>query len=669
MRLFARPSLITTSQCCIALCCMLSISVFAQTDAYQQLQSQRTDYQALIKRIRTTPVRQLDTLVDDIQAMRDYPLFPYLYYELVNRNLTYSNRKQINAFLRDVKEVPIRNRLLKKWLVYLAKNNYKTVFLKTYEGGLGTDLLCRNLHIKRVKNQLDEAWYQQVEVIWLSGYSLPDACDPVLAYWRQQGKLKPALAIARMSLAGESGQRSLSRYLKRYAPKESHYIADLWNQVRRNPVTTLKPERFPFHYPQYDSAIVKWGLNKMSWRDPQRVIKALPKWQNSGKLSANDIQSIKETLAISLTLDNSPQAREWLMRAASPTASQSLWRWYLMHAVKAQQWSKVVDIVKTAPQAYRSSSEFSYWYAKALLHTKQIDQSQQQFGLLAKQRHYYGFLAAAHIDAEPNLSPQSLQVEAASTQFVQKHPQALRARELFFLDELVSARREWFALMKTLSPSQQRAAVRVAYSWNWYDQAIVGALKVGAKNDLAIRFPTAFMHEFEQQASHYNIQPSYAMAIARRESSFMEDAVSSANARGIMQLLPDTARYLISLNGVLRPAFQRHMAHSSINRELVKAESNIEFGVGFLRYLQQKLGNDQVLVAAAYNAGWRKVERWLPKNQSIPADIWIDSIPFKETREYVKAILTYQLIYEWHRKQPLQQFKVLAAKQISPLTP
>ncbi len=637
--------------------------------ASKELESKREAYLSLKKRIQKTSTRQLNSLVDDIEDMQDYPLFPYLYYELVKRNISYNNRAQIEDFLNDVKQVPIRNKLLKTWLKYLADNNYKTLFLDSYEAGLGTDLLCRQLHIRRVKGQLDESWYQQVEVIWLSGYSLPDACDPVLAFWRQGGGLKPDLAIERMSLAGEAGQRSLSYYLRRYAPDDSHYIAELWSQVRRNPKLALRSQRFPFRYAKYDSAIVQWGLKKMSWRDPDAVINALSGWQNSRKLSANALQEIKETLAISLTLENSSKAREWLMRAASKSASHGLWRWYLLHAVRDQQWSQVIDIVKTAPAAQKTSSEFAYWHARALLETDNIDAAKATFNELAKQRHYYGFMAAAYMGQPPSLNIQSLLVEPEQTQFVNTHPQALRARELFFANELVNARREWFAFMKKLSPTQRQAAVLKAHEWEWFDQAIVGALRVGAINDLTIRFPTAHLADFEKMSEYYEVEPSLALSIARRESSFMEDAVSSANARGLMQLLPDTAKYLIKLNGALRPGFQKRVSRGSIYGELANAKTNIELGVGFLHYLHQRLNTENTaVIAAAYNAGWRKVEQWLPKETTMPLDIWIDTIPFKETREYVKAILAYQVIYDWQRQQPLDRFTTLLNTQISPST-
>jgi soluble lytic murein transglycosylase len=122
------------------------------------------------------------------------------------------------------------------------------------------------------------------------------------------------------------------------------------------------------------------------------------------------------------------------------------------------------------------------------------------------------------------------------------------------------------------------------------------------------------------------------MAIARRESSFRTDAISSVGAAGLMQLMPGTARYV---------------AQEKVTRNaLFNANDNIEYGMQYLRYLMDKLNNNPVLVSASYNAGWRKVLEWLPANEALPVDIWIENIPYKETRAYVKAVMAYQHIYD-----------------------
>jgi soluble lytic murein transglycosylase len=112
----------------------------------------------------------------------------------------------------------------------------------------------------------------------------------------------------------------------------------------------------------------------------------------------------------------------------------------------------------------------------------------------------------------------------------------------------------------------------------------------------------------------------------------MTDAISPADARGLMQILPSTARYLEN---------RRVSA-----KDLLDADVNARIGNKYLRYLMNKLDNNSLLATASYNAGWRKVNQWLPESGSVPADIWVETIPYRETRNYVKAVLAYQQIYQ-----------------------
>ncbi|MFC3094262.1 hypothetical protein DRW07_14755 [Alteromonas sediminis] len=628
------------------------------------LEAQRERYAYLQKRIRSVPVSRLHTLEDDVQDMASYPLFPYLYYELVNRQVSYNNRKQIRAFLRDTKGVPVRRQLLRKWLRYLAKHHYQTVFLQEYEPGLGTELLCRQLHFTRKKHGADAAWHEQVEVLWLAGFSQPEACDPVLHYWRTNGKLTSELAIQRIGLAGEQGKTGLTRYLRRYAPENARFLSDKWVDVHRNSATVLSPRSLPFTLPEQERKIAKWGLNKASWRIPERVATNLPIWEASGKLPQNDLQSITETLAISLTLDAHPSSQQWLERASTANAGNNVWRWHLAHVVKQQQWKAVLDVVEQAPVSVRETGEFRYWNARALESVGRIAEANNIMTALATERHYYGFLASAKRAVAPSYNLAALAVDEQVYNNIMQHPQAQRARELFYHKEYTPARREWYALNRELNVNEKRAAVKLASEWGWHDQAIVGVLRTGDRDAVDLRFPLAFADEMVEQANRYNVEPAFSLAIARRESSFMVDAVSSANARGLMQVLPSTATYLVKHADVLSQRLQRKLDSGPIQRYLFNPETNIELGLGYLKYLEQKLGTNPVLIAAAYNAGWHKVIEWLPRDKPVPMDIWIDNIPFKETREYVKAVMAYQQIYEWQLGHNSHLFANLSAMQV-----
>jgi soluble lytic murein transglycosylase len=166
----------------------------------------------------------------------------------------------------------------------------------------------------------------------------------------------------------------------------------------------------------------------------------------------------------------------------------------------------------------------------------------------------------------------------------------------------------------------------------WYDRDIFTLAKVGYLNDVNLRFPLGFETEIKHYAGNQKINPAWAFAITRRESSFMSDANSPAGAKGLMQIMPATAKQL---------------ARKKVsNQYLFKAKNNIKLGTKYLRNLLDRHHGNQVLATAAYNAGPHRVKSWLKDAKPLPADVWIETIPFKETREYVKSVLAYQQIYQ-----------------------
>ena len=230
-------------------------------------------------------------------------------------------------------------------------------------------------------------------------------------------------------------------------------------------------------------------------------------------------------------------------------------------------------------------------------------------------------------------------------------PEAKRAFELFAIGRFHHARQEWNYWLRKLNKREKLVASKVAHEMQWYDRAIFTLAREGYLNDVDLRFPLGFESEIKQYAGDQKINPAWAFAIARRESSFMSDANSSAGAKGLMQIMPGTAKQL---------------ARKKVtNKYLFNAKNNIKLGTKYLRKLLDRHDGNQVLATAAYNAGPYRIKSWLKDAQPLPADVWIETIPFKETREYVKSVLAYQQIYQDKVGQTGSLFDQILAMNIS----
>ena len=215
----------------------------------------------------------------------------------------------------------------------------------------------------------------------------------------------------------------------------------------------------------------------------------------------------------------------------------------------------------------------------------------------------------------------------------------LRAFELYKVNELTSARKEWHYATRDWAPEQFIAGAKLAEAHGWYQQAIISMAKAQAWNDLNTRFPLAHEELFQQQADVSDIDVNLLTAIARRESAFASDAKSSAGALGLLQLLPSTGKKTARKLGL------------RVNRyDLLTPNYSIKLGAAYLSELLDEFNGNRLLACAAYNAGPHRVKKWLKRlENAVPSDVWIETIPYKETREYVQNVMTYAVIYGYRR--------------------
>src|SRR6185312_2926998 len=208
-----------------------------------------------------------------------------------------------------------------------------------------------------------------------------------------------------------------------------------------------------------------------------------------------------------------------------------------------------------------------------------------------------------------------------------------RAFEWFALDRLREARREWDFAMSQLDPAARRRAAAAASKLGWYDRAVYGLNQGDDLHLYELRFPLARRAEIERDAQNAGIDPSWAYAIIRAESAWTTDAHSGADAWGLMQLLPGTAKQLAKVEKV---AF-------STATDLFDPDLNIRLGTRYLADMALHYGGSPWLASAAYNAGADPVARWVDARDALEPDFFIETIPYKETREYVARVLAFSV--------------------------
>jgi soluble lytic murein transglycosylase len=307
----------------------------------------------------------------------------------------------------------------------------------------------------------------------------------------------------------------------------------------------------------------------------------------------------------------------------------------LRFVLSRQKWDLIYKWTQQLPRHLRTKDEWRYWNARALGELGKKEEFKARLRTLAKERSFYGFLAADLVKVDYNLNYRPSKVGAVVLNKLKHNQGLLRSREMFLLNRFTSSRREWRAATRNMKHEQLKGAAIIARDWGLHDRSIVVLAQGGLWDDLGLRFPIVHRKQVDRMAQEKNVESAWVFAVIRQESTFIQDAHSPAGALGLMQLMPSTAR-----------STARKLKMKSPKKEkILQPDVNIRLGTTYLRIVLNELGQNKVLATAAYNAGPGRVRRWLPK-KAVPADIWVATVPIDETRGYLERVLAYTVIYK-----------------------
>jgi soluble lytic murein transglycosylase len=583
------------------------------------------------------------------QQLDKYPLRPYLDQKRLMHNISLSKKAEILKFLNEYQDSPLARPLRKKWLKYLAKRNRQDLFISSYKPVAGVAMTCYYYRYKLNKGALEKDILPKVTPLWVVGKSQPKACDPLFKKWQQAGYRTESLVWQRIKLAAIGGKHTLIPYLTKLLPKNQQYIASLWHKVRRDPAYISRLSRFR-NKSAAEAEVFTYGIKRLIWRNPKSALKVYKQALTAFTFSVKQQQLITKKFALALASKNHKNAQKWLHEVEDTLLDSSLIQWRIAAALRTQNWESISTELNSLPQANQKEILWRYWYGRSLIETGNQKQGKLILEEVATKRHYYGFLASSYLGIPYTLQDKPLAFSADEKKQAFSHPAAKRAFEFFRLGRFHQARKEWNFWLKHLNDKQKLIAAKLANEEKWFDRAIFTLSKVGYLDDVNLRFPLAFNDEIIRNADNNKINPAWAFAIARRESSFMPDAHSPVGAKGLMQIMPGTAKQLIR--------------RSVSNKYLLNARNNIKLGTKYLRKLLEKNKGNRVLATASYNAGPYRVKSWLKGKPAIPVDMWIETIPYKETRDYVKSVLAYQQIYQVRVGQTDSLFDELIGMEI-----
>ena len=582
----------------------------------------------------------------------DYPLLPYVELARLRNNLHRVPVSEIEGFLKRHEGEAPAFLLRRRWLRQLADRREWRKFIEWYPGDAPVELRCR--HARALLATGDRAGaLEAAQTLWTSGKSRPKSCDPVFAVWLESDRFSPSLAWKRIELAMARGNVRLVRYLERFLDPADRKLAAAWRAIHKNPrrvgTTPLDGE------PSRIETVLVHGLERLARFDPAAAAEALARVEARTGLGSAARAAVARRIGLSFAHRHEPQAVDWLRRVDAAHADEHAQRWRAAAAALHARWGEVIEAVASMPEKERGRERWRYWRARALEASDRTDEARAEFESLARERDYYGFLAADRLGTGYRFNHRPLAVAAATVERVAATPAVRRALELLALERRVDARREWYRGTRGFDQEELKAASWIARCRDWHGRAILTIVRTPEQDDIELRFPLAFRDTVESASSRRSLSPATVYAFIRQESAFMPDARSAVGALGLMQIMPRTGRALMRETG-------RQWRN---NRQLLAPDLNVTLGTHYVRSLLSRTGGRLPLAAASYNAGPHRVRGWLPADGEVEAAVWIDNIPFTETRRYVRRILAYSAIYE-HR---LGQRPTRLSERMPPVPP
>lgn len=576
----------------------------------------------------------------------NYELAPYLDYLVLKKQLRDSNdagqtqhlQTQLQNFANTAASLGVLERLEKAWLNHLARTNQWSLLISQYpKVSKPSDYLkCQRTRAELATQGRIANPQKAVQSLWLVPGSQSSACDPVFEHLFAQQQISDAQVWQRFNKAVNSGNAKLGQYLldTHLAPKY-HGQAKLWLKYRKDPIAAVEEAiRSPKLYSR--SMMVK-AMRRVADRDADKAQEFWPKLQKRYRFTDAEQAKVQAGMGLHAALQKRPYAEQILSQVSGKALTKSIREWRVRNAIQNYDWPRVSHWISKLRASEQDDWRWRYWRARANEEQGATAAATQEYQILAQDRGYYSWLSADRLGARYNIEHIPLTANNAVQQSILQRSNIRRALEMHAVKLPSFAKPAWNRGIKGLSRAELAQAALIAAEVDWPNQAIRTLSRARNNDDQSIRYPIAYSDHLTSRTDQLGIDPAWVYGLMRAESLFETTARSPVGARGLMQLMPGTGRKVAEELG--QPL--------NNEEELYNPKLNMTLGTQYLADMLARFDGNMVLATAAYNAGPHRVEKWLPESGSIPADVWADTIPYKETRGYITKVMAFAAMFDW----------------------
>ncbi len=574
-----------------------------------------------------------------LPQVRGHVLESYVEYWSLRLSLGSASADDVERFLEKHKGSAIADRLRTDWLKQLGRVERWEDFSRVGANFASDDaeLACLRATVQARAGATDlpvptGVWEER----------LTEACAQAFAALAARNLLTTQDAIWRFRSASDGATLLAAQRVAQALPESARPSEETLRRAFSNPDIVLRQTGSTLTRAQREVGL--FALGRFARTDPARAASA---WQAAKqRYSEDDQRYAAAILAYHLAKKlESDESVAWFARAGDEQNLARLgdWQaaWIARAAMREGQWAAVLCAVNAMSRSSSGQLDptWRYWKARSLAALGDAAGASAIYTELAKEFHYHGLLAAEEIRA-PMPAPEALKLGAVqpSVEQLQRFEQSAATKRVLKLSELglrADAAREWFSVVRDFGDADSLTASEWMRRKGLWDRSINTAERTKSAHDFSLRFQTPYANEIRRAAQAVDVDLSLTFGLIRQESRFWAEAVSSAGALGLMQVMPSTGKWIAQQLNVkdYRPS------------QLTNIDVSTGFGAFYLKNALNNQGGSEVLAAAAYNAGAGRARAWRDDRRALEGAIYTESIPFNETRDYVKKVLANAVWY------------------------
>jgi soluble lytic murein transglycosylase len=573
--------------------------------------------------------------------MKGHLLEPYVNYWQLTMRLEQASPEDARAFLAANRDSPLSERLRIEWLKTLGRREQWELFNAELPLLTGDDIeiTCYALQSRLRVNPAETL--PEARPLWFVARDLPESCTPLFNALALAGMLSNDALWMRVRLALELGQVSLARRLAEWLPSGQAPEPAVLESVATNPAGYLEKQKFHLKS-RAGRETVLFALHRLARTSPQQAASHLAKLEP--QLTAEERAYIWGMIGYLGAMRHERDALAWFARAGDLSDLQLAWK--ARAALRARNWQEVLAAINTMTGRESSDPAWRYWKARAFKALDRDEEAGELLKPLAGEFNFYGQLALEDLGGKVAVPATLYKPGAEDLRAMGRHTGLRRALALYRLNLRAEANREWLWAIRDFDDKQLLAAAEIARRNEIYDRAISTADRTVGLHDFSLRYLAPYRDVLKAQTAQLALDEAWVYGLIRQESRFIWEAKSHAGAGGLMQLMPGTARWVAKKLGLKDWRWA----------QVTEVDVNVSLGTYYLKHVLDALDGYAVLASAAYNAGPGRARAWRPES-TLEGAIYAETIPFNETRDYVKKVMANAGYYSHTLSQQTQTLK------------